>query len=149
MGEKAHQLLESMKSSSFNGPANGVYSSRLSTSLDLWVIEIGTAQGRRRKRADLAGFGCGALLSVKDADGTYVRVPQFSEYTMPTDDMPVGVRHGGKMKALSDQGAITADGCVRCQRSREGAHITTVFPRRDRRRSGSFLNTCGLGRRWT
>lgn len=59
------------------------------------------------KCADLAGFGCGAFLTIKDANGTYVRVPQFCEYTMPTDDMPVGVRHGGKMKALSDQGAIT------------------------------------------
>lgn len=61
----------------------------------------------RVKRADLAGFGCVALFPIKDADGTYARVSQFSEYTMPTDDVPVGVWHGCKMEALSDQGAIT------------------------------------------
>ena len=63
--------------------------------------------GGRKKRANLTGFCCGAFVAIKDANGTYVRVLQFCEDTVPADDMPAGVRHGRKMKALSDQGTIT------------------------------------------
>lgn len=61
---------------------------------------------QKRERADLAGFGCAALFSIKDANGTYVSVSQFCEYTVPAEDMPVGMRHGCEMKALGDEGAI-------------------------------------------
>lgn len=94
-----------MKSSCFDGPPGGIYLSRFSTSLDLQLIEMRVTKGRM-KCADLAGFGCVALLSVKDANGTYVRISQFCQYSMPTDDVPMGVRHGCKMEALSDKGAI-------------------------------------------
>lgn len=62
---------------------------------------------RRRKCVDLAGLGCVALFSIKDANSTYVRLSQFCEYTMPADDVSVRVWYGCKMKALRDKGAIT------------------------------------------
>lgn len=76
---------------------------------------MSTAKGKR-KRADLAGLGCAALLPIEDADGTYVGVSQLCEYAMPAEDMPVGVWHGCEMEALGDEGAIAVDG-VSCGRA--------------------------------
>lgn len=60
-----------------------------------------------KKHADLTGFGCAALFSIKDADGTDIRIFQFCEYAMPADDVSVGVWNGRKVKTLGDEGAIT------------------------------------------
>lgn len=48
----------------------------------------------------------GSLVAIKDADGSNAVFPELLDEAIPSQDVPVFVRHGRKMKPLRDEGAI-------------------------------------------
>ena len=49
----------------------------------------------------------GPLVTIKDADDSNAIFPELLDEAIPSQDVPVSVRHGREVKPLRDEGAIT------------------------------------------
>lgn len=48
----------------------------------------------------------GPLFAIKDADGSNAVFPELVDKAIPSQDVPIFVGHGRKVKPLRDEGAI-------------------------------------------
>lgn len=93
----------------------------------------------------LSSFGNATISTIKDTNCLHITLFEFCDYAVPTEDVPMRMRHRCKVKALGYEGAIAVlvkDESGKLVRRR--AYMTIVLPQRDLRRSGSFLITSGL-----
>jgi hypothetical protein len=105
----------------------------------------------RRIGTHLAALCDGPFFAIKNAYGSNAMFPELVDEAIPSQDVPVLVRHGRKVKTLRDESAIAKkEDMVRWGAGVQGRisaiYITKVLLERDLRRLGSCLMTCGLVR---
>lgn len=95
----------------------------------------------------LSALCSGPFFTIEHAYSSNAMFPEFVDETKPSQNVPVLMRHGCKVKPLRDKCSIAGKGLVRGERGDRNAlcnYITIVALERDLSRLGSCLITCGL-----